>query len=293
MRAFCSALLLFLVAACAPPARPVADPALWRIADADSEIWLFGTVHVLPPELEWQSARVRAAFASADEFVTETDARVSAGADPELVALIERFGLAPPGERLSARLSPEDQRRLARTAREIGVDLAVLDGMRPWFAALQISYAQAARAGHRPEAGVEAVLAAQAEAQGKRLSFFETPEEQVRVLADLPDEVQLHFLSVTLRQSAEDATLLTMMDRAWVEGDVATLQRMLDAEWREGGPEIHEALLLRRNRAWADEIAARLDGSGRIFIAVGAAHLLGDGSVVDLLRERGIAVEGP
>jgi hypothetical protein len=68
---------------------------------------------------------------------------------------------------------------------------------------------------------------------------------------------------------------------------------LLDAEWREGGPVLHEAVVLRRNRAWADEIARRLDGSGRIFIAVGAAHLVGQGSVVALLRARGIPVEGP
>ena len=73
-----------------------------------------------------------------------------------------------------------------------------------------------------------------------------------------------------------------------VQGEAA-----LAPQWAEAGPAVHEAVILRRNRAWADEIATRLDGSGRVFIAVGAAHLVGDGNVVDLLRARGIAVEGP
>jgi uncharacterized protein YbaP (TraB family) len=74
---------------------------------------------------------------------------------------------------------------------------------------------------------------------------------------------------------------------------VASLQRQLDAQWREAGPAFRTALIVNRNRAWADEIEQRLHGAGRIFIAVGAAHLIGDDSVVALLRARGIVVEGP
>jgi uncharacterized protein YbaP (TraB family) len=67
----------------------------------------------------------------------------------------------------------------------------------------------------------------------------------------------------------------------------------LDRQWAEAGPVIHNALIIDRNRAWADAIAERLEGSGSAFITVGAAHLVGDENVVQLLRERGIAVEGP
>jgi uncharacterized protein YbaP (TraB family) len=71
------------------------------------------------------------------------------------------------------------------------------------------------------------------------------------------------------------------------------LDRALSREWDAGGAAVHEAVILSRNRAWAEQIEHRLEGSGRIFIAVGAAHLIGEDSVVDLLRARGVAVEGP
>ncbi|MGE0741637.1 MAG: TraB/GumN family protein [Hyphomonadaceae bacterium] len=292
MRAAIAALLCVWTLACAPaPPAPAPSPALWRIADADSEIWLFGTVHVLPPELAWESQAVTDAFAAADELVTETDAS-STGA-VAFPAMVQRYGLADGGPPLSSRMSAEDRARLQRAAREAGLDLAALERMRPWFAALQISYAQATRAGHRSEAGVEVVLAARAQAQGKRLSFFETREAQIRILADLPEDVQLHFLSVTLRQAEGDAHVLAEMDGAWAAGDIVTLGRLLDAQWRQAGPVLHEALILQRNRVWADEIVRRLNGSGRVFVAVGAAHLVGDGNVIALLRARGLEVEGP
>lgn len=291
MRALLSALLLALSLSACTPAEPAGEPALWRIRDADSEIWLFGTVHVLPADIRWRGPHVSAAFAAADEFVTETDTSPEAAAS--YPALAARFGTLPAGERLSAKLSQDEQAQLARLARAAGLDPPSLDRLRPWLAALQLSFAYAAREGHSPDAGVETVLAAEARRTGKRLSFFETPEQQIRFLADLPPGEELRFLTVTMRQIEQDSTLLDDLDRAWARGDVIELERLLDAQWEESGAAIHESIILRRNRAWADVIEHRLAGEGRVFIAVGAAHLVGDGSVIDLLRERGVAVEGP
>jgi uncharacterized protein YbaP (TraB family) len=290
MRALLSALLAaaWLLAACA---QPPPSPALWRIADADSEIWLFGSVHVLGPDVRWRSARVDAALAAADEFVTETDTGPEAAARYQELA--SRYGSLPEGETLSARLDEADAARLRRIAPELGFDPAAMEHVRPWLAALQLSYAALAREGQSSEAGVETVLGAEARAQGKRISYLETPEQQVRVLAELSPDDEARFLSLTLREIEAGTETAHAMDRAWVRGDVASLQRQLDAQWREAGPAFRTALIVNRNRAWADEIEQRLHGAGRIFIAVGAAHLIGDDSVVALLRARGIVVEGP
>jgi uncharacterized protein YbaP (TraB family) len=289
-QAVAAALAACAFATCAPA--PAREPAIWRVSDADSEIWLFGSVHVLRPDVRWQGPRVMAAFDAADEFITETDA--SEEAAEVFAGLAQRYGTLPQGASLTALLkSAEERSRFERVARDIGLDPAALDRTRPWLAALQLSYTYAAREGHSPEAGVETVLAERARAQGKRMSFFETPEEQVRVLADLSPEDELRLLTATVDEIEQNGGALDAMDAAWSSGNVRRLQQLLDAEWTEGGEGLYEAVVLRRNRAWADEIARRLDGSGRIFVAVGAAHLVGDDSVVALLRTRGIAVEGP
>ena len=283
------------LAACspaAPTAAPAGEPALWRIADSDSEIWIFGSVHMLPAGVEWRNDRLNAAFASADEFITET------ATGPEALEAFQQastqHGAMPAGERLSDRLSRQDQVRLRRAINANGLDSAAVEGTRPWLVALQLSLMAAMREGQSPDNGVENILFAEAARDGKRMSYFETPDEQVRILADLPPDAEAHFLAVTLREiEGDSAAAMAAMDEAWAEGDTVTLDRMLAEQWREAGPVVHEAMILRRNRAWADEIAERLDSSGTIFIAVGAAHLLGDGSVIDLLRDRGVTVEGP
>lgn len=295
MRALLSALLAlaaWTLASCVPTERAVGEPALWRIADADSEIWLFGSVHLLPAELNWRGPRLNAAFAAADEFVTETDIP-GAETTAQFQAFIDRHGLLPPGQTLSQRLGSRDAERVAQAALDLGIDRAALERQRPWVTALQLASADLIRSGQRPDMGVESVLGAEAMRAGKRMTSFETLEEQLSVLANLAPADENRFLAITLDEIGASNALVTEMDRAWARGDVALMERRFRAEWREAGRGLHEAIILNRNRAWADAIERRLAGSGRTFIAVGAAHLIGENSVVDLLRERGIAVEGP
>lgn len=294
MRAFVVALLVLAFGCTPPAAQPspaTGGPALWRIADEDSEIWLFGTVHILPEGVDWKSEAVEAAFAAADEFVTETDTGPEAAA--EFQRLTAELGVLPPGENLLEELSPEGRARFERVAREANFDPRQFETVRPWLAAMQLSYFHAVARGHSSEAGVESVLAVDAQAQGKRHTFLETPAQQLHILADLSHADQIRFLEATLRQIEEESDILESLDRAWARGELEDLGQQLDAQIGEAGPAVHQALIVDRNRAWADEIARRLQGEGRIFVAVGAAHLIGEHSVVAMLRQRGIAVEGP
>lgn len=288
---FLAALFAFAALSCAPTPAARSEPALWRITDADSEIWLFGSAHILPPDLEWRGPRLNAAFAAAEELVTETDT------GPEATAEIQRLsidlGMQPPGQTLRAMLPSEDVARVTRAARNLNLDLTALDRLRPWLAALQISYAYAVRQGHSADAGVEAVLSAEARQRGMRMSSLETPEEQMRVLAELPHDASIDFLRATIVEIEADRGGLEAIDEAWARGDVEALNRVLGAEWDGVDPAVYDAIIARRNSNWTAQIVERLNGSGRILIVVGAAHLVGDDSVIAQLRARGIEVEGP
>lgn len=292
MRVFLSSLLFLAAAAlasCTPANR--GEPAVWRITDADSEIWLYGAVHLLPPDLRWRGPAFEAAFAAADELVVETNTDEAGSA--MIAALAQRLGALPEGQSLSTLLSDAQIQALRREARRLGIDFAALDRQRPWLTALQLSYAAAVSAGHSPDYGVETYLMREAAARGLRISYLETPEQQVRILAGLSPEDQIRLLDVTLEDVRAGADALAVMDRAWARGDVERLEALLGPQWQAAGPGVHDAVIIQRNRAWVDQIEARLAGSGRVFIAVGAAHLVREDSVIDLLRERGIAVEGP
>ncbi|WP_395646571.1 TraB/GumN family protein [Terricaulis sp.] len=292
-RDFLAALAGLALAACAPAPAPAqqaaAEPALWRIHDGDSEIWLFGTAHVLGEDVRWQGPRLQAALAAADEIVTEMDTGPEATAEFQRVAT--ELGTLPAGQTVFDGLTPQERARFERVVQRAGLQPAQFTQVRPWLATLQISYAALSRQGETREHGAETVLLAQG--AGKRHSYFETPSEQVHILADLPLADQRRFMMATLRQIEEDTALTEALDAAWARGDVAAMDRQFNRDAHEAGPAVYEALIARRNRAWTERIVERLNGSGHIFIAVGAAHLVGDDGVVAQLRRRGIEVEGP
>jgi len=275
----------------AAPAAPAPilgeGPALWVVKDADSTLYLFGSVHVLRPTTGWASPRVEAAFDSASDIWFEISNPDDQAA---IMPLIQQHGLSPETP-LSSRLTPEENAELDAAAKAMGASAAQLQPMKPWLAALSLSVAPLIKAGYDPKSGVELVLKARAEAAGKPIHGFETIDKQIGILAGLPDDVQLVFLRETLKDYENAATKLDEMVEAWARGDVATLDRVTITEMKEASPTLYQAILVDRNTDWANQIQTMLEGSGTAFIAVGAAHLTGDDSVQAILQKRGVIVE--
>lgn len=271
------------IAAAAPRAQGT-GPALWVVRDADSTIYLFGTVHILRPTTAWGSNRVDAAFDSADQVWLEIS---NPNDQAALLPLVREHGLSPQRP-LSSLLTADQFADLDAAARTIGASAAQLDVFRPWFAALTLSVAPLSKAGYDPASGVEMILMVRAEALGKPIHGFETLDKQIRILAGMPEQDQLAFLTGTL-ENFDDATVeLDGLVEAWAKGDVATIERLGAEDMREESPLIYDELLTKRNTDWAQQIRTLLDGSGTIFVAVGAAHLAGPDSVQVQLAKLGI-----
>lgn len=264
-----------------------AGPALWVVRDADSTLYLFGTVHVLRPTTAWGSAKVDAAFASASDIYFEVSNPDDQAA---IVPLIQQYGVSPQTP-LSSLLTPAEIADLDTAAKSIGASAVQLDPLRPWLAGLSLSIAPLIKAGYDPASGVERILLARAQAAGKPIHGFETLDEQVRILAVLPEAEQLQFLRSTLESFDDAATELDTLVDAWATGDVATIQRVGADEMKAEAPAIYDAFLTHRNEGFADDIQGLLAGSGTAFIAVGAAHLTGPDSVQAMLEARGVTVE--
>lgn len=275
----------------AAPAAPAPiqgeGPALWVVKDADSTLYLFGSVHVLRPTTGWASPRVEAAFDSASDIWFEISNPDDQAA---IMPLIQQHGLSPETP-LSSRLTPQENAELDAAAQAMGASAAQLQPMKPWLAALSLSVAPLIKAGYDPKSGVELVLKARAEAAGKPIHGFETIDKQIGILAGLPDDVQLVFLRETLKDYENAATKLDEMVEAWARGDVATLNRVTITEMKDASPALYQAVLVNRNTDWANQIQTLLESSGTAFIAVGAAHLTGDDSVQAILQKRGVTVE--
>jgi hypothetical protein len=274
------ALLLGLFAA---PA--LAHPALWVVKDADTTIYLFGTVHLLPHDTDWH-------FPALDQALADSQAMYVEIVDDDqanMTALVLRYGMDMTHP-LEGLLTPFDRDRLAHAARLANVPggMAALNVMRPWLAALTLTIAPLTQAGLDPAAGVDRQLRAAMEKAGKPVRGLETAEQQIRFLADMPQSMQLAMLRSTLRDTDRATADFEAIVAAWKDGDDDALARLENDLMRKQEPELYRRLLVERNQAWAKRIEGLLQQPGIVFIAVGAAHLAGPDSVQAQLARDGI-----
>ena len=278
------AVLSFVLLATSPAK---AEPAMWVIRDADSTIYLIGTMHLLKHDAEWKAEKAKRALHEARELWLE----IADFDDQAAVApLIAKLGVDPQHP-LSTKLNETQRAKLEKIAATYKIPSATLEPLRPWLAAVVLTETPILNAGYDPKAGVERILAAQAKTEGAKILGFETAEQQMHLLADLSEEEQIAFLSSTLDDLEKGLELLDQLAKAWIDGDVATIARISIDEIKNEAPTVYEKLLVRRNIAWAEKIEKMLKGSGTHMIAVGAAHLAGPDSVQEQLAKRGTKVE--
>ncbi|MAC87956.1 MULTISPECIES: TraB/GumN family protein [Maricaulis] len=266
-----------------------ADPAIWHLSDTDSDVYIFGTFHILPPSLDWRSEELRALIASTDMLVLEADVH-SPESQAAMQPLVMQYGLNPSGVTLSSLLSDTANASLAEIAPTVGFAPAMLEPMRPWLAQIALAVGQMQALGLDPNAGVEMVLLGMVEGREMRMGYFETAEQQLGFLAGMPDDVQARAFEQGLEDMAELPTMLDTLVTAWAVGDMETIDSEINASMREDAPEAYQVMIVQRNENWIPQIAEIMDGEGTVFIAVGAAHLPGENGVIELLREQGYEV---
>ena len=274
-------LLAIATPACAQPApAPVtdADPALWVVKDADTTIYLFGTIHILKPGLSWFDEAVKKAFDDSSTLVLEM-------VEPDQATqqrIVTGKAFSPTGPALSSELSPKYRRILDQTMAEASIPTAAYERMRPWFASITLSIVPIRKLGYEAQNGPEQVLTAAAKKAGKPVIGLETFEGQMSVFDGLSRPAQIKLLESTIDELPKAPQTMEKMVADWSKGDPDALAAEMNDSLKDS-PEVAKALLTDRNRQWAAWIAQRMKQPGTVFIAVGAGHLAGPQSVQHML----------
>lgn len=280
-----AAIACLAMAAGALPA--AAQPAFWVIKDADSTIYLLGTIHLLKPDTVWRGPKLETAMKEAQELWLELPTTNPEAMQGEMLQLVTKYGLAPQLP-LSKDLTPEELKTLDEAAKLAGLSAAQLNYFRPWFAALTISTAAMSHAGYDPASGVDSKVEAMFRAREITPKGLETAEEQISIFAGMSREQELQYLRETMKEYENASVELDQMVTQWAAGDVDNLETLLVEEMKAEGSDLYQALLVNRNANWSVKIEDMLKGKGVTFIAVGAAHLMGPDSVIAMLKAKGI-----
>jgi uncharacterized protein len=285
---FASLAGLLLIAAAPKPVTlddiKTAKPALWKVADKDTTIYLFGTIHYLPKGLKWRTAKFDKALAESAELVLET-ADLD---DPEKIGAMfvaAATNASPPP--ITERIPADRMAKLLALAKAAEMPRANLDRLETWAIAIGLATSAIKQAGLEADAGAESVLQTEFKAARKPVSGLETSQQQLSFFDGLPEAAQRVFLVSLIDESSDLKTEAAEMLQSWGKGDQRAIALSFDDELKLS-PELMDTLLRKRNANWTAWIAKRMEKPGTIMVAVGAGHLAGSDSVQTMLAKRGV-----
>ncbi len=275
-------LLPGLAALLATPA--LADPAMWKVSDADSAIYLFGSMHIFTRDIAWRTPRFDTILKDARHVYFEVVLDVEAYSTITYLTVTE--GMFRDGQSLTGLLTDDEWDRLAAAATSLGVDPAPFHAMKPWLVSLTLGNA----AMPKTSAGVEMLVDGEIAPERKR--SLETAAEQMGFFIDTPLDEQVDGL-MSLVEGIETGAItdLEPLVAAWEKGDTGALLSAFNAQVTERDRAAYDRLITTRNQNWVGPLEGLLADNDESLVIVGAAHLVGPDGVPALLQQAGYTVE--
>jgi uncharacterized protein len=259
--------------------------SLWEIHGKHNTVYLLGSIHVLRPSDYPLAPVVMEAYANAKSLLMEVN--LEEVGEQEVQSEMLASAVLPEGKTLLDILGKQRYGRADELAQEVGVQLSLFDQFAPWFAAEAISQLQLTELGFQPESGIEMYFLEKARNDGKSVAGLETVHDQISLFQNMPMDTQAEYLVSSLEQAHDLPKEVDSMVRAWQHGDTQWFETQLASELGKD-PRLYQSVLGARNRKWLPKIEALLNDDKNYLVIVGTGHLVGQGSVIDLLKKDGI-----
>lgn len=261
---------------------------LWSIQSQSNKIYLLGSLHVLKQETYPLAAAIERAYADSRRIIFETD--IAAMQDPAMQAKMLELGIYPEGQTLFQNLAGGTRQQLEKKMSALGLPLQAFSRFKPWFVALTLTTLELQRLGYNPQYGIDVYFFNKAQTGGKEIGFLEPPEYQISLLGNMVERDQNDFLSQTLKDLELVSELAGDLVKNWKSGNADKLHKLLHKSFKDY-PDLNDRLLIQRNIKWVKKVEDAMRKNKNVLFVVGAGHLVGPESVVDLLRKAGYKVK--
>ena len=260
---------------------------LWRVQSEKKSCFILGSIHLMKEEHYPLGRMIENAFEQSAVLVVEINLNT---VDPKALQGVMAEAFYPEGDALDKHVSPQVMSLILKKAQTLGLAPDWLKRQKPWFLAVTLPSLALAKAGYDPRYGVD-VHFMQA-AQGKKILEIESLESQMKTLSGLTATQQESLLLYTLRDLDTAVGEADALVAAWKSGDTRALEAVALKAFKDD-PQLQTIagrVLDERNRLMADKIEQILKTQDDCFVVIGAAHLVGQNSVLRLLKDKGLRV---
>ena len=261
---------------------------LWSIQTQSNKIYLLGSIHVLKQETYPLDPAIEKAYASSQRIIFETD--IAAMQDPAMQAKMLELGMYPAEQNLFDNIARDTRKQLEKKTSALGLPLEAFSRFKPWFVALTLTTLELQRLGYDPQYGIDVYFFGKAQSGNKEIGFLEPPEYQIDLLGNMANKDQNDFLKQTLKDLELISELAGDLVNSWKSGNVDKLHELLHKSFKDY-PNLNDRLLIQRNLKWVKNVEEAMRQNKNVLFVVGAGHLVGPESVVDLLRKNGHEVK--
>ena len=310
-RLFSVLLAVTLCLGCLSFANADSTPLIYHVTDAEGhEVWLLGTIHMGDADVMYPISGMDQILEKCDTLaleISEDDYFDSIEANTKenmalyfsqqlsFLPMIENSGMMTNG------VSEEVLRRIAEPFEVEGLE-RLLAYMEPLSLVSMATLANGLNAGMSTTDGVDVILHSLFRTCGKQIIGLETGESQDEILMNQSNELWVSQLNTMADVWDSCTDCYRQLVEAWSVGNREELNRIMnDMQGVEGGSvggdlqaeneSFAVAMTDLRDAAFTEKIVELLKNGGKVLVAIGSAHIYGDGAVADQLKAAGYTVE--
>ncbi|TMA12196.1 MAG: TraB/GumN family protein [Deltaproteobacteria bacterium] len=262
--------------------------SLWKIQAKNNTIYILGSIHYLKAQNYPLAPAIEDAFRDAKKLVFEVNLDSMEKESGSQLMLMK--GLYAGGTTLKDHIAEKTYASAAKEMKELGVDVAAFNQFKPWLTAITLTALKLQKLGFDPKQGIDQYFYRKAKNENKEVDGLETLEFQIDLFDGMPERTQEMMLVQTLKDISTMEKEVEAIIKAWASGDVKAMESALLQSMREY-PEVYQRLVSDRNRGWIPKIESYLSQSENYLIVVGAGHLAGKDSIIEMLKAKGYSVE--
>lgn len=254
----------------------------YEVSTDTSKVYIFGSLHFGKSEWYPFEDYIEKAFSTSDALVTEININDLTKLAPS--SLINRI-YAKDTISLKNKLKPKNYDKVLGKLSALGMNETIIQRIRPWFVAFSVQQLEIKQGSLNTKYGVDTYFNKKAKELNMQTFGIEEIDFQLSLIEKFDccaDEIIETLESDNKKK--DDANELI---QAWLEGDDNEINKLIneisDAS-KEYQSVLHE-ILYKRNKSMADSIKGLLANRKQYFIVVGAAHLVGEESIIKYLQK--------